>query len=96
MQACAIRLELRIPAVGSLKRKRAVLRPHVERLRRLASVSVAEVGNHDYWQRATIGVAIVAPDTAHLDSLIDRVGRYFDTQIDVELVEMSVSYMEEP
>lgn len=96
MQACALRLELRIPEVRSLKGKRAVLRPHIERVRRQVSVSVAEVANHEYWQRATIGVAIVAPDPAQLDSLIDRVGHYFDSQIDVELVEMSVSYLEEP
>ncbi len=62
----------------------------------MASVSVAEVGNQDYWQRATIGVAIVAPDAAHLESLVDRVGHYFDTQIDLELIEMFVSYLEAP
>lgn len=89
-------MELRIPGAQSLKEKRALLRPHVERLRRLASVSVAEVDRHDFWQRSTVGVAIVAADAAHLDSLIDRVRRYFDTQVDIELVDLTISYLEDP
>ena len=96
MWACAIRIELRIPGAQSLKEKRALLRPHLDRLRRLASLSVAEVGGHDYWQRGTLGVAIVAPDAGHLDSLIDRVRRYFDGQVDIELVDLAISYLEDP
>jgi uncharacterized protein YlxP (DUF503 family) len=96
MWACAIRMELRIPGAQSLKEKRALLRPHVERLRRLASLSVAEVDGQDYWQRSTLGVAIVAPDAGHLDSLIDRVQRYVDSQVDIELVDLAVSYLEDP
>jgi uncharacterized protein YlxP (DUF503 family) len=96
MHSCAVRLELHIPAAQSLKSKRAVLRPHIERLRKLASLSIAEVDNHDFWQRASLGVAIVAPDAAQLDSLIERVRRYFDDQVDIELLEVAVSYLEEP
>lgn len=96
MWACAIRMELRIPGAQSLKEKRARLRPHVERLRRLASLSVAEVAGHDYWQRTTLGVAIVAPDAGALDSLIDRVRRYVDSQVDIELVDLAISYLENP
>lgn len=96
MWACAIRLELRLPGVQSLKEKRALLRPHVERLRRLASLSVAEVDGHDYWQRSTLGVAIVAPDAGAMESLVDRVRRYVDSQLDIELVDLAVSYLEDP
>lgn len=79
----------------SLKGKRAVLRPHIERLRRLASLSVAEIGRQDAWQRATVGVAAVAPDAGALDSIISKVRRYLDGQTDIELVEMTVDYLEE-
>lgn len=96
MHSCAVRLELHIPTAQSLKSKRAVLRPHIERLRRMASFSIAEVDNHDYWQRASLGVAIVAPDAAQLDSLIERVRRYFDDQVDIDLIDFAISYMEEP
>ena len=96
MWACAIRIRLRIQGVRSLKGKRAVLRPHVERMRRMASLSVSEIDDHEHWQRATLGVAAVAPDARALDSLIDRVRRYVDGQVDVELVDLSVSYLEDP
>lgn len=96
MWASAIRIELRIPDVQSLKAKRAVLRPHIERLRRMASLSVAEIDRHDTWQRATVGVAVVAPDRHSLESLIDKIRHYVDSQMDIELVEMRISYLEEP
>lgn len=96
MWACVVRADLRLPGVQSLKEKRAVLRPHVERLRRLASLSVAEVGDHDFWQRSVVGVAIVAPDRAHLDSLIGKVRKYLEGQHDIELIEWAVTHLEEP
>lgn len=96
MWACAVRIELRLPGVQSLKEKRAVLRPHLERLKKLASISVSEVDAHDLWQRATLGIGVVAPDRAHLDSILDRVRRYLDSQIDIEMIDMAVSYLEEP
>lgn len=95
MRAAALRVELRIPAVQSLKAKRAVVRPLVEGLRRLASLSVSEVDHHDRWQRAALGVAIAAPDGRHLDDLIDRVTRYLDDRPDVEVIEIAIGYLEE-
>lgn len=90
-----MQIDLRLPNVQSLKEKRAVLRPHVERLRRLASISVAEVDGHDVWQRATLGTAIVAPDSAALNSIVDRVSRYVDSQLDIELIDVSITYLED-
>ena len=96
MWAVAIRLELRILDARSLKAKRAVLRPHVERLRRMASLSVAEIGHQDAWQRSVLGVAIVAPDRHSLEAMIAKVRSHVDAQLDIELVEFSISYLEDP
>ncbi len=96
MWAAALRIRLRILETRSLKRKRAVLRPHIERLKGMMSVSVAEVDEHDAWQRATLGVALVAADSKTLESLIERTRRYFDGQNDIELIEVAVSYLENP
>lgn len=73
-----------------------MLRPHIERMRRLASISVAEVSDHDSWQRAGLGVAVAAADHASLGSVLDRLRRYLDQQFDIELVDMAITYLEEP
>ena len=96
MHAAALRVELRIPNVQSLKEKRRVLRPIVEGLRGRVSVSVAEVDRHDSWQRATLGVALVAPDASRLDRLIDVVHDYVDDHDLVEIVLFETAYLEEP
>ena len=60
----------------SLKEKRAVVRPIVDRLRHRFHLSVAEVDHHDLWQRAAIGVALVAESHRHLEELLDTVERF--------------------
>jgi uncharacterized protein YlxP (DUF503 family) len=96
MKAAALRFELHIPQAQSLKEKRAVLRPLIEGLRRQLSVSVAEVDHQDSWQRVGLGVAIVAPDLSRLESMIDRIERYVQGNLEVELCEVAVRYLEEP
>jgi uncharacterized protein YlxP (DUF503 family) len=95
MRAVALRFEIHIPDSQSLKDKRAVIRPLVEGLRRLVSASVAEVDHHDAWQRASIGVALVAADAGRLEALITRVRRYVDDQLELDVVEVAVHHMEE-
>jgi uncharacterized protein len=96
MRAAAVRVELHLPAPQSLKAKRAVLRPMVEGIRRLGSYSVAEVGRQNDWQRATIGVAIVARDGRDLGVQITKLRRYLDSRPDIEVIEVLESELEEP
>ena len=62
MAAIVLLVTLHLFDPSSLKQKRGVVRPLVERLRRQLSVSVAEVGMHDELRRSQIGLALVAPD----------------------------------
>lgn len=96
MRVAAIRIEMHIGSAQSLKEKRSVLRPMIEGLRRSISASVAEVDHQNTWQRSAIGVALVASEARHLDSLVDRVRRHFDSVRDAEMVEFAVTYMEAP
>jgi uncharacterized protein len=95
MHAVAIRFELRVPQSGSLKAKRAALRPIVDGLRHRFKVSVAEVDHLDTWQRTAIGVALVSGTHAHLQELIDEVERFVATAADVELLDVVTSWLEE-
>lgn len=96
MRAAALRVDLRLPAPQSIKEKRAILRPLIEGLRRLGSYSVAEVGHHDSWQRATLGVAIVAPDGKSLAMHVTKLRRYLDARLEIEVVDVFLSELEEP
>ena len=60
VHAAAVSFDLHVPESRSLKAKRAVIRPIVDGLRHRFHLSVAETGHLDQWQRAEIGVAIVA------------------------------------
>jgi len=72
-----------------------VLRPVLRRLRE-RDLSVAEVDHQDDWQRATVGVAVVAPQRGRLDEIVDGLQRMMLEDSTVELIEMGVSYLEEP
>jgi uncharacterized protein YlxP (DUF503 family) len=63
---CLVRLHL--PAVGSLKEKRMVLRRLKDRLRQHHNVSVAEVEHQDLWQRTTLGIVGIASAHAPLEA----------------------------
>jgi len=56
------RFDLRIPACGSLKEKRHVVKTLSSAIRQKFNVSVAEVDHHDLWQRTTLGVSVVSRD----------------------------------
>jgi uncharacterized protein YlxP (DUF503 family) len=96
MRAAALRVELHLPTPQSLKEKRALLRPVIEGMRRLGSYSVAEVGHHDTWQRAAIGVAIVAPDSEGLAQQVSKLHRYLESRLEVEVLDVFLSELEDP
>ncbi|MCH8982742.1 MAG: DUF503 domain-containing protein [Acidobacteria bacterium] len=96
MRVAALRVELHLPTPQSIKEKRAILRPLIEGLRRLGSYSIAEVDHHDSWQRATIGVAIAAPDGKSLAMHVTKLRRYLDARLEIEVVDIFLSELEEP
>lgn len=95
MHAAAIAIDLHVPASQSLKAKRAAIVPIIEGLRHRFRVSVAEIGFQDTWQRARIGVAIVAATDGVLRSVIDDVEAFVDTAADVEVLDVAITWFEE-
>ncbi|MFQ3535567.1 MAG: DUF503 domain-containing protein [Aggregatilineales bacterium] len=65
-------IELHLPSVTSLKEKRGIIKTILARLHREFNVSAAEVGLHDVWQSASIGVAAVSTSAAHASSLLEN------------------------
>lgn len=96
MHAVALRVELRIPQAHSLKEKRGVLKPLIAELRKLFGVSVAEVDHQDLWQRATLGVAVVAAQAGQLRRLVHSLEKHLEGQDGITYLRMAVSYLEDP
>jgi len=69
----------------SLKAKRSYVRPIVAALRRF-EVSAAEVGALDLHGRAQIGVAMVASEPAHVDTVLDSCERLVAGRPEIELL----------
>ena len=95
MHAAALRIDLYLRECRSLKAKRAAIRPVIEGLHKRHRVSVSEVGHHDEWHRATIGVAAVAPTPSHLRDLLDHVERFGWSFPEVEVLRIDRMWMEE-
>ncbi len=66
-------IELHVPDSGSLKTKRQSLRSLKDRIRSKFNVSVAEIADNDLWQKASLAVAAVSNDKAHLNQTMDHV-----------------------
>jgi uncharacterized protein YlxP (DUF503 family) len=69
------KLALLIGDSHSLKDKRMVLRRIKDRVRERLHVQLNEVGEHDIWQRAELGCAVVSADRGKALELIDEVVR---------------------
>ena len=96
MHAAAMRLELRMPDTHSLKEKRSKVRYLSTQLTKKFPVAVAEVGFQDQWQRTSLGVVAVAAQAGQLRRVMHSVERSIGARDDVELLEVGVSYLEEP
>lgn len=71
-------LEIYIPQAHSLKEKRMVIRPIIERLKNKFNVAVAEVDNQDSWQSATVAVVSVSTDRKHMEKVLQQVINFLD------------------
>jgi uncharacterized protein YlxP (DUF503 family) len=57
----------------SLKSRRRVVKSLTDRIRARFNVSVADLGDQDVWQRAVIGVAVVANDGRFVNEVLSKV-----------------------
>jgi hypothetical protein len=71
-------LDLVLPEGSSLKAKRSVIKSLIARVKARFNVSIAEVGAHDLWQRARVGICLVGSDQPFINSSLDKVIDYIE------------------
>jgi uncharacterized protein YlxP (DUF503 family) len=72
----ALTIHLHLPENGSLKGKRKELLSVRAGLARRFGASVAEVDDHDLWQRATLAAGLVSRTAGELERAADGIERY--------------------
>ncbi len=95
MYVGALRLDLLLGDVHSLKAKRSVVRPIVADLRSAFSVAAAEAGHLDLHRRALIGVAVVATDRAHCLEVLEACERRVAGRPEIELLSARQQFLTE-
>lgn len=78
MFVCVSRVTLDIPAAGSLKAKRQVLRRVTDRVKAKFNVAVAEVEDNDVLNRAVIAMSVVGNDRSLVNEVMDKIFQYID------------------
>ncbi len=88
-------IELRLPYNGSLKGKRAVIRPIIARLRNEFNVSVAEVDAQDVYQRAVIAITCVNSDANYVHTLLTKAVQAVERmRLDAEVVDYDIELIQ--
>jgi len=86
-------VSLHLPAVGSLKEKRMVLRSLKDRLRDHFNVSVAEVEHQDLWQRTTLGIVGIASARVPLEQTFAAIQREIAGRSPGDVLSCDVEYL---
>lgn len=85
-----VEIRLSIRDARSLKDKRRVLASLKDCIRNKFNVSVAEIGDMDFVQSATLGVAHVANDSRYVNGTLDKLVGMVRTFPAAELVDYSI------
>ncbi|OGO20664.1 MAG: hypothetical protein A2144_01175 [Chloroflexi bacterium RBG_16_50_9] len=95
MNVGVCKVSFRLPENLSLKGKRQVLRSVISRIRHKFDVSVAEVGNHDAWQLATIGIGYISNDKRHTNQVLSNVVDFVtNSRFDVEILDYEMEILD--
>jgi hypothetical protein len=82
-----VRVELHLPAAQSLKDKRQVVRSMKERIRERVRAAVAEVEYQDLWQRAAIGIAVVAAEGGQVREMLNSARNIVDQYAQAQVLD---------
>ena len=78
MFLCVARVTLEVPAAGSVKAKRQVVRRVSDRVKAKFNVSLAEIEDHDLSDRATIALAVVGAGRKAVRDQVDKILSFID------------------
>ena len=88
MHIILLRAHIDIPGAHSLKEKRRVVKSLKESTVARMNVSVAEVGQHEIWNRAELAFITVAAESEVVDKRVSKIIHRLETGSDWILLEV--------
>lgn len=82
----SLKFSLYLPGVRSLKEKRRIISSLKEHLRHRYNISISEVDCHDYWQRASLGIAYVSNSVSVVEQFLHDVINFVHKRKDIEII----------
>jgi uncharacterized protein YlxP (DUF503 family) len=87
MNVGVLKLRFRLEGNNSLKDKRRIVKPIINKIKDRFEVSAAEVENNDERQLAVIGISVVSNDKVMIDRVLNAVISFVDQScFGVELI----------
>lgn len=81
-----MKITLRASWVHSLKEKRMVVKSIVQKLKNKFNISAAEVEDQDIHQTIVVGVAGICGTSAQIDSTMENIINFVDSNTDAEII----------
>jgi uncharacterized protein YlxP (DUF503 family) len=75
---------------SSLKSKRRVLKSINDRIRRF-NISIAEIGDHDLWKRAKIGMACIGNEEGYVNGVLSQAVELISSNGNVVVLDYEIS-----
>jgi uncharacterized protein YlxP (DUF503 family) len=90
----ALSVKLRLPENHSLKGKRKVVKSITSQVSHKFNVSIAETGDHDLWQAATLGITCVSNDGRHANEVLSHVVQFIQANRgDAEIIDYEIEIL---
>ncbi|NLY10538.1 MAG: DUF503 domain-containing protein [Firmicutes bacterium] len=85
-------LTLYFHGVQSLKEKRSILKSVLMRARNKFNAAIAEIDDHDLWQKATVGIAVIANSSVQAEKELRNIIRFIesDPRLEVTFIDIEM------
>ncbi len=87
MKVGILEVDIRLFSCNSLKDKRRIVKSIISRLRNNFNVSVAEIGNHDFWQRTCLGIAFLSSNTGYSNKVLDKILDFLNKEKEIFIID---------
>lgn len=85
---------LHLPGCHSLKEKRGRIKPFISKMQHNFNISIAEIDKNDMWQQSVIGCAMISTDRKHLESAMQSMKVWVDSNwTDGDVIDLVVEFI---